>query len=336
MLNTIQLQNQQDSATQKIKKLTEQEQIASFRLFRQLLKTKVELDSNIKMKFDQAHLAIAKQILKELLESYTNLSSEMDFQKKAESAKDVPTITLDDPFNIELKTFKSLPKKEYLALAKKAYRMMKKDIETEFKRNPSLQEVLVCEGEVIAKSDTLGGLTKEVIFPIVEQRGKSFYIFTRPTIEESHWVDLTNDVYPTMNVQIGATEWNDARVSKEGRKILADFDTGSRPIAVFDEAVVTEFVQPAEYYEYRTAGVLGKEFTFFLRDVKLGLEDIKKRFRVNVIQSHLVADWDASPLVEVNPNREGLVGRKMMHIFNINLTLKPNEKITVIEFVDDN
>ncbi len=237
-------------------------------------------------------------------------------------------------FNISPEAFEKLDPEQQIFLAKVLYDSKKSEIEAIFRSEPSIQEIAVCDGEIILKSTEIGGISEKEMEKIVRREGKVCYIFTRPAlVEEIPWASLNQDYYPTLSFLLGSQHWTDDVVCLKGREVTVDFDTGC-PFNFLDEKLGVNIVSPPTIHELRYSWHLGEPYQYYVRRVKICIRDPEGKFKCMVQIAFLVRMWNKSPFRIVNPMRVGLVGRRIMLEFGFELTLNPRRKASVVKFIE--
>lgn len=108
------------------------------------------------------------------------------------------------PFALPLEEFRSVSFEEHEDLAIMAYEFCKGEIEKTFAENPEVIELVICDGKVIHTSNNRGGITKEMMEQLMEEKKKPCYIFARPfDVEETPWIQARHDYYPTIELYFG-------------------------------------------------------------------------------------------------------------------------------------
>ena len=240
----------------------------------------------------------------------------------------------EDPFNVPLEEFRRLPLDEYAPLAEKAYRMCREKVEKLFEKE-DVHHVVVCDGNIVYASSEVDGIPGEVVNNLMMERGKPCYVFSRKDmVEEASWIEVNEDYYPTLELFLGGKEWIEEKVSLEGRKVAADFDTGNPYYTIFDEKLGEGIVPPPQVYETHRGVHLGKTYLYFLREVKIGVKGAGERFKCRLLRVRFVRLWKRSPLLLANPKRKGFTGRRLMFAYNFKITLNPQSRTSEIEFLD--
>ncbi len=239
----------------------------------------------------------------------------------------------EDPFNIPLEDFKRLSLDEYASLLEKAYWMCREKVEKIFEKE-NVHHVVVCDGNVIYRSSDVDGIPGEVVNNLMMEMGKPCYVFSREDmVEEVSWIKVNGDYYPTVELFLGGREWEEGRVLREGRKVAADFDTGNPYYTIFSEELGEGIVPPPKVYETHRGVHLGRTYLYFLREVKIGVEDAGGRFKCRLLRVRFVRRWRQSPLLLANPKRRGYTGRRLMFTYNFKITLNPQSRTSKIELL---
>jgi len=237
-----------------------------------------------------------------------------------------------DPFEIPLETYKSLVvDAEYRTLAnriitERLYKLYGNWIYEEFTRRRKAQSLVLCDKKVIMESEELYG--PKNFWEIERRAEKPCYLVGREAlIEESRWAGLEGgDYYPTLDIYVGGTNWNDKDVFENGVKIRSDFDTGNPQYLVLDEKLCKRVAgEPQKVWR----GIhLGQVYFSYLRNLKVGVKDDEQGRCMEKIAEG-VDDWDDvewNPYKLANPNREGFVGRDIMLELLVKIILNPEAK----------
>jgi len=252
----------------------------------------------------------------------TRRSENKDFEKTLERKG---KIVYSSPFDIPLTDFKKLSFGDYIFLSEKAYRLCREEIRKFFK-DSSLHHVVVCNSKVIHSSSNLLGIERETVENLMNEMGMPCYVFSREDIvEEARWIKLNEDYYPTIKIILGDNRWEDEEVTRRGRKVISDFDTGNPYYTILSEESGENIIAPASSYETHRGTHLGRPYWFFLREVKICIEDANSKFKCESMRARFVLFWDESPLLLANPGRKGFVGRNIMFSLNFKITLNPED-----------
>lgn len=246
-----------------------------------------------------------------------------------------------DPFDVSLELVQSLSNDEYNSLVKRLY-----DKHGDWIRG-KLQEtnaglMVVCARRVIHTSEDEYDLSANEVAKEHEQKvGKPCYIIGRqPLIEEqADWSDLgersylrDRDFYPTIEIRLGREGWDEEKLFKEGISISCDFDTGNANTSAFNEDICRDIVD--EPGMRMSKPHLTRMYIYNVRNMKVGIEDGRKR-RSLTKPVEGVEDWENSdnPLKQINPQREGFVGRDLMLQLLIKVILDPKQHISQWELL---
>lgn len=237
-----------------------------------------------------------------------------------------------NPFSLSLGEFEKLSFDEYTHMAERAYELCKEKVKGAF-RDHDVHHVVICNGEVVYKSDNIAGVVSHVIKDLMMKMGGPCYVFSREDmVEEARWTRLNDDYYPTVELLLGQKGRTDEDVAGEGRKILTDFDTGNPYYIIFNEKIGEDIVPSPFPYEIHRGIHLGEPYWYFLREIKICVKDIQGAFRCKVVQARFVRLWEESPLLLANPRREGFVGRNLMINFNFKITLNPLTHTSTVNY----
>ena len=181
--------------------------------------------------------------------------------------------------------------------------------------------LIVVDGEILNHGATLADyVTDDALLKWCEQTGKLPLVYEHPrslTIEESvpwHLTAYPQDAYPTL--QLALVE-NGNRAD-----LVADFDTGSlETYANLDSLRAQGIVQIAPQDVLRQHTHLGQIFAYLLKQVTFLLTSEDGVIKQLPRGIRYVLNWQQSPFVQVNPNRQALAGRGIALQFRPLLTL---------------
>lgn len=188
---------------------------------------------------------------------------------------------------------------------------------------------VVCGTEIVEASSKLSEYPNEAALRrIGEQKGVIPFAYSLAFLPESinaHSTEVTpwnrtkysGDYYPTIRIAIGETYLTD------------DFDTGAYQTHVSDEIVKRGILDAV-----RDSDHLGQSYRFFTKKIKVGLTDERGAEQVGETPVSVVLDWDDSPFVAVNRKRRVLVGRDILRLFCVDVSLNSSAKQSRIRFVD--
>lgn len=156
----------------------------------------------------------------------------------------------------------------------------------------------------------------EDIMSLGNETGNPPLIFVRnPVIEESAWVSLSHDDwYPTLPIHIGEPSWNDSQLIASGMPLLSDFDTGTA-VQLIDADALAHSGWISTAFDPRPAirgRHLSREYIYVVRNLRIGILDEAGTMRSGILPLRCVTDWQQSPLVSVNPQRQALIGRGVL------------------------
>jgi len=112
--------------------------------------------------------------------------------------------------------------------------------------------------------------------------------------------------------------------------VLSDFDTGNPYYTIFNEKSGENIIASVPFYETHRGMHLERPYWFFLREVKICIEDIIQKFKCKPMQARFVMFWEESPLLLANPRRNGFVGRNIMFSFNLRVILNSKDYISEV------
>jgi len=236
------------------------------------------------------------------------------------------------PFALRLEEFRSVSFEEHGDLAEMAYQFCKAEIEKTFAENPQVLELVICDGKVIHTSNERGGITKEIIEKIMEEKKKPCYIFARPfEIEESPWIQAKYDYYPTMELYFGHELWSEKQVLSDGRKVVADFDTGNRAQLVFPEELTEGIIPPPTPSELQYLPYVLGLAQVFPRNIRICVKDLMGKTKSDTFLGYFATARGWRLYKVFNPRREAFVGRNLMYRLNFKITLNPETKSSIVE-----
>jgi hypothetical protein len=168
--------------------------------------------------------------------------------------------------------------------------------------------LMVIDGEVIAHGHTLQEFPEsEQIEAVGQQTGKFPLLFIHPSlvaIEETtawHSTATPGDSYPTLPITL-----ENGAVSLS---LTADFDTGA--VDIFTDG---DWLESQGLIQITATDVsffdahLGGSYTYLVKPVTVVLtaNGVARRETYKIV---CVRHWASSPFVQINPNRQALVGR---------------------------
>lgn len=158
--------------------------------------------------------------------------------------------------------------------------------------------------------------TIEDIMTLGNEMGNPPLVFVRnPVIEEVAWTSLSHDDwYPTLPIHVGEPSWDDTQLIASGLHLISDFDTGtSTQLINADVLAPSGWISTA--FDPRTvirARHLLREYVYVVRDLRIGIASEAGTMRSGILSFRCVSDWQQSPLVSVNSQRQALVGRGVL------------------------
>jgi hypothetical protein len=236
-------------------------------------------------------------------------------------------------FAIPFETYRAMSQDERDAVAFRAYKTLDRWIDDELKKRHA-KWMLVCGGEILESSpEFLEYPSSDKLIMIGKARGLIPFVFIyTPLIEESSWSALSgSDYYPTLPLIVGKFGTPAEKLASEGVTIQADFDTGSPDLLLdYDQMVSTGVVRamPIEHAHYRPH--LGEYDRAYLLPIVLGVNDHRGQTLTIEFGAILVRNWRQSPLCFVNPDREALAGRNLIHKFPLKVELDGEKKKTKV------
>jgi hypothetical protein len=173
------------------------------------------------------------------------------------------------------------------------------------------------DGRIVRTSHSLRDYpTAEDIMALGNDTGSPPLIFVRnPIIEETSWSPLPhNGWYPTLSIYIGEQSWDDAQLTTADITLVSDFDTGTPEQLINADLLAQAGWIPAAF-DPRTsirARHLGREYIYTVQHLRIGVTDEIGTMHSDILSCRCVRDWQQSPLVSVNPQRQALVGRGIL------------------------
>lgn len=250
-------------------------------------------------------------------------------------------ITITDPFEIKASDADKVNFEDYkklLDIVENKY----KDLIIEGFKKTNARDIILCDREIVADSNILGGLTESVIRKIEKDKGKVCYIIGRgDSIEEmgmSKWnvrpITNEDDAYPTVPIYCGGSEGEDNDIFQEKNKITADFDTGNPFPPDGFLAFNDRFRKSMKESHGRAVGKsyhLGESYRYNLKEVKIGVVDVNKKRKCVKFNVRFVDEEDWQVFRKVNRKREAFVGRELMFKLNFSITLNPKGFLSTLK-----
>lgn len=230
-----------------------------------------------------------------------------------------------DPFEISIKERDSLDANQVVALYDILLEKYGNMIYESLKNS---RFIVLCDKKIVLTSNNPEGPSNDEIISLERKYGKVCYVITRDLIEESRWGMIDNDYYPTIPIFLGADEWIDQDVFSRGLCIDVDFDTGNPSVASFNSEELY-FLRDPEAFEVRRALHLGRFYDYYLRSVKVGIQDIRGYRRCMLKNCRCVLFWNVAernPFLLANTRRKGFVGRDIMIKISFDVILSPLTK----------
>ncbi len=126
------------------------------------------------------------------------------------------------------------------------------------------------------------------------------------------------DFYPTLRLRIGNNE------------IEEDFDTGAPRTHVSDDLVVRGRF---DFLRDSSGEHLGEPYSFFTKPVTVSLVDPTGNMETSELLVNVVKDWYQTAFVSVNANRQCLLGRDLLGVFDVELVLNSKTRTTTIRLL---
>jgi hypothetical protein len=193
--------------------------------------------------------------------------------------------------------------------------------------------IMVVDGEVVAWSPDVDQYPQEAeVLAVCHETGKFPFVFDDERllqIEEAStaWsaTHYPGDTYPTATIEVSAAG---ATVN-----LTADFDSGALDLFFdLDELTSKGLVQMTPT-EVPTRGFhLNKLYRRFRKTLQVGLVADDGTVRRQTMSAICVQHWQASPFVDINPNRTALVGRRLFHLLQPTMTLNFAAQTTHVAF----
>ena len=137
-----------------------------------------------------------------------------------------------------------------------------------------------------------------------------------PDGNQWHPTKHEGDYYPTIRLRIATTDIED------------DFDTGAVRTHVSNRLVQRGLVD-----FWRESEHLGQPYRFFSKTVPASVTGSDGRVETGFLAVNVVEDWERSPFVLVNKKRGCLVGRDVLHSFDLEVVLNSAARATSIRIL---
>lgn len=254
-------------------------------------------------------------------------------QKKAPSTLHGYPEEARELFAIPFNNYIVMPDEERAAIAFRAYKILDRWIEQELKARRA-KWMLVCGGEILESSpEFIEYPSREKLMALGKDRGLIPFVFIRtPLIEESNWSSMPDaDYYPTLPIIVSHFGTKKEEIISDGVTIDADFDTGSPDLLLDYDQMVSNGVinsMPIDQDHFRPH--LGEFFRAYLLPIAVGVIDVRGQTVVREIGAVFVRNWRQTSLCFVNPDREALAGRNLLHKFPLRVVLDSETKTTQI------
>lgn len=236
-----------------------------------------------------------------------------------------------DPFSLTYSEFEQIPHEDALALQREVFRLCRNRIRAAFSQGA--KEIVLCRGEVVFETDTLGELRADLVRSLARERNRACYVFSAgDPVEESGWTEAGSrpgDVYPTIPVRLGNEAAGDSDFIREGAPIAADFDTGNPLLKVFPTAaMIPTSLAPFSPFEMRMGWHLDTAYQYAVKRARIGVELAGGAVRSMVADVRFVEDWEHSVWRRSSRNRTGFVGRDLPRDLSVRVELNPAQRST--------
>jgi len=241
-----------------------------------------------------------------------------------------------DPFEINPDERDTYTVDQIVALYESLYARYSTLIKDCFKRTDE-RYIVLCNGGLVLTSNDPTGPSNEQLKAIERRFGKACYVIGADVIEEAAWSDLGDgDFYPTLPIVLGREEWEEEELFKDGLHIVADFDTGNPDVSAFsiDELTTIHVLAPTAA-EIRSDIHLGKHLYYAWRWLKIGIDDFTRRRYVRK-PCKCVLYWNDkrwNPFLLANQGRRGFIGRDLVFLFPLEITLNPLQKVSRVHLL---
>lgn len=166
--------------------------------------------------------------------------------------------------------------------------------------------ILVLGGIVERSSTSLDELpSKQEIYHLAEQKGFAPFVFVKDALVEEHstsrWALIEqDDYYPTVTIFVVTGNCANEKLLECGKKLDADFDTGS-PVIFLDLTVVEDVgIDISRHIEVSNIH-LRRAYDYVTPKIKIGVKTKQGGIKSSIFTVRAVVDWKNSPFCLVNP-----------------------------------
>ena len=260
------------------------------------------------------------------------------FRGKSRSIQPAPLQPLDaqlmhqDPFTITPEQRDRLTAEEVMSLYDVIHRRYGSLVKSAL--DQGARYIVLCDGNVVLTRNDAYGPSDEELRLLERKYGRACYVIGADVVEEAAWSPLPQgDYYPTLPIHLGLSDWSDQQVFKRGLTMDSDFDTGNPDVSAFSvEDLAKIGVKPPRPDEIRSDIHLNRPFYYAWRNLKVGAKDQKTRRSISKPCKCLLRwrDVGTNPFLLANPRRVGFVGRDIMLLLPLMVTLDAAERTTRI------
>ncbi len=255
-------------------------------------------------------------------------------------------IEVIDPFGVPLDFVDQLDFTSYEVLMKGLYELLKKRysrkaIDSMFQLYHT-QNLILCDHEVVS----IKGLLDEEIREIEQKRKKICYVFSKTEwVEDVGISDWNPAPSPSTElvreIEIERGQWHSAYPTlslflegKDGKEIPveADFDTGNPYLLCFNKELLKDLPNEEKFPIRREGSHLSKYYYYYLKPVKIGINDINGNKASSEFLVRFVLAWENSPFRRiVSPEREAFVGRALWTGMDFSIKMNSNTRKSSIQ-----
>lgn len=283
--------------------------------------TREALIKSVKKKYAGADVATIDAVLKTLAENDTDLAVP---RQKAPGSNDKtarPVKKRKQQFigkHLTLEEYRKLSLDERGDFKQRLKEQNHKWLEEKFAKLRAIW-LMVMDSEIIAFGNSMRDYPSvEKICEIGKRYGKRPFIFINDlfvAIEEStlawHPTIYDDDFYPTVPITLST--------DSDSINVAADFDTGAAAsFADYDILYSHAIIKAHDDEEAETSAHLGQVFKYISKTIDIEIKISSKKTLQKRLPIFCVPNWQTSPFVSINPQRQALAGRDLF------LELKPN------------
>jgi hypothetical protein len=229
-----------------------------------------------------------------------------------------------DPFDISFAEFQELSLVEIEELIKMVYETCKNIINDAWASG--YLQIAICDKKIIFQTQDAKPITADFVKQLAKEHNKACYVFSAPdTVEESVWTPVDkDDAYPTIKIYLGPKGSTEKGIINNVAPVFPDLDTGNPCYKIFDANRLHQELQKFSAFELRIGTHLGGPYSYYTKDAKICVEDIKGNINSFICTIRLVRDWSTcAVVVKTSPLRTGFVGRDLLRALRIRLKIDP-------------